>query len=337
MDLKNIKRVAWIVNAIILLLVFGLMWFFHICEVTFMVWFSIPTALIYIVGFVLIKKNMLDFYVRMVYMWLTFYMACSTVCLGYDYGFHLYCFSMIPIIFATDYMAYRLKHKRVKAKAISFAIEAVYLICTGYPALFGPIYQRDQQISAFFWIFNAITVFGFLIYYISYLMHSVIQTEEKLVKAAHIDQLTRLYNRHYMLTCLEELPPDSTEGFLAIADIDNFKKINDTYGHNAGDAVLKTVAQIMQSECEGCTVARCGGEEFLVLSKGDFVDGKEMLDSMRTRIAEKPVVFDDVSIPVTLTIGLTVKHPGQSIDTWIHEADSKLYIGKNSGKNCVVI
>lgn len=337
MDIKNVKKISFIVNTVIFILVFGLMWFFQICEVTFMVYFSIPTALVYVIGFVLIAKEKLHIYVRMVYSWLTFYMACATVCLGYGYGFHLYCFSMIPIIFATDYIAYKLNKRRVHAKAISYSIEAVYLLCTGYPALFGPVYQRDQKVSAFFWIFNAVTVFGFLIYYINYLMRTIIRSEEMLVETAHVDNLTRLYNRHYMLSRLDALPKDSADGFLAIADIDNFKKINDTYGHNAGDAVLKTVAQIMREECENCTVARWGGEEFLVVSEGDFIDGRQTLDAMRMKIAEKPILFEAHSIPVTLTIGLTPKRSGQSIDDWIHEADGKLYLGKKSGKNRVVI
>lgn len=335
MEQDSVKKVAYIVNAVILLLVFGLMSFFSICKVTFMVWFSIPTAAIYLVGFVLIHRNRLAWYVRMVYFWLTLYMLCSTVCLGYGYGFHLYCFSMIPIIFVTEYISFKLGKTRLNAVIISMCIAAAYLTGTGYTAYFGSVYDLDQRTSAFFWVFNALCVFGFLIYYTRYLISNVISSEKKLVEIAHMDQLTQMYNRHYMLTCLEGLPQDAT-ACLAIADIDNFKHINDTYGHNAGDVVLKTVAQKMKQACEGCTVGRWGGEEFLILAPRLPEDTQVMLDNMRKLIAQEPVAFEEQRIPVTLTIGFTPRSRSLSIDEWVQEADKRLYIGKNNGKNQVV-
>ena len=336
MDPMNIKKLSGIVNAVILLLVFGLLAFFCICKVTFMIWFSIPTAFIYIIGFYLIHRNMLDLYVRMVYFWLTLYMLCSTICLGYGYGFHLYCFSMIPIIFATEYISYKLGKRRLNATVISMIIAAVYLVSTGFTAYFGPVYERDQKASAFFWIFNALCVFGFLIYYTRYLINSVITSENKLVEIAHLDQLTKLFNRHYMLSRLEALPADAS-GCIAIADIDNFKTINDTYGHNAGDQVLKAAALRMKNECAGCTIGRWGGEEFLILSPLPLKKSFAMLDRMRQSIADDPVTYEQQHIQVTLTIGVAPRNPALSIDEWVHEADQRLYSGKKNGKNKVVL
>lgn len=336
MGQDRIRQISTGVNTVILLLVFGLLYFFYRCEVTFMVYFSIPTVAVYLIGFVLIAKNQLAKYVYMVYFWLTLYMSCSTVCLGYGYGFHLYCFSMIPVIFSTEYIAYKLKHARMNSVYISIGIAVLYLICTGYTALNGPLYRPPERDAVFFWIFNALCVFGFLIYYTYFLIRSVIQSEEKLIEIAHMDQLTKLYNRHYMLSELES-SPDGSRGFLAIADIDDFKKINDTYGHNAGDAVLKTVAQTMKTECSECVVGRWGGEEFLIFSDGDFAEGRAMLEAMRQKIASNAVEFDGQKIAVTVTVGMSPRQTGRSIDAWVHEADGKLYIGKKSGKNKIVI
>ena len=334
MNIANVKKTALLVNTVILGLVFGLMGFFFVCGVGFMTWFSIPTAVVYLIGYVLILRDKLDIYVWMIYCWLTLYMCCSTVCLGYGYGFHLYCFSMIPVIFVTEYIAYKLNRRRMMAKRFSLAIAAAYLISTGYTAYHGPVYHLEQKVSMYFWIFNAMVVFGFLIYYSSYLIRSVITSEEKLMELAHNDRLTGLYNRHYMLECLEE--QGETAGFLAIVDIDDFKKINDGYGHNAGDAVLRTVAARMKKSCPDCLIARWGGEEFLLLSQKSFAEGKEMLENMRVSIAGEPVVFEEQSIPVTLTAGVSANTPGQSADAWIQDADNKLYTGKKSGKNRVV-
>ena len=101
MTTDKIKRVTYIINTVILLMVIFLLTFFIIFKATFMIYFSIPTMLVYIAGYFLVFKDRLDIYVVMVYFWLTLYMSVSTICMGNDYGFELYSMSMIPIIFVT--------------------------------------------------------------------------------------------------------------------------------------------------------------------------------------------------------------------------------------------
>lgn len=336
MDLSSVKRVATAVNTVILLLVFGLMAFFAFIDVQFLVIFSIPTALIYIAGFILIFKDKLDFYVWLVYCWLTLYMGVTTVCLGYGYGFHLYCFSMIPVMFVTEYISYKLGRRSIKAIVVSVIIAVFYILCTGYVAYFGPVYERDHRAAAFFWIFNALIVFGFLIYYTNFLIKSVVDSEKRLIEAAHIDRLTKLYNRHYMMDRLEALSSEDGAFTLAIADIDNFKGINDTYGHNAGDEVLKAVSEQMRQVCSECEISRWGGEEFLIISLNPKNDAISILEELRRSIENSPVHFSDADIRVTITIGIADRTDRKGVDTWIQEADKKLYYGKEHGKNCVI-
>ena len=167
MNLSSTKRFTFMVNTIIMLMVLALMGFFKLIEVNFLVYFSIPTLMVYILGYYLIHKEKLEFYTRMVYSWITLYMGVCTVCLGYSYGFHLYCFSVIPTIFVTEYIAYKLNKKPLKSVRYCIVIAVFYVICTGYVALNGPIYERSRKISAFFWGINAIIVFGFLIGYLT--------------------------------------------------------------------------------------------------------------------------------------------------------------------------
>ena len=137
MDLNRIRRFTYIINTVILLLVLGLAGFFVLCKATFLIWFSIPTLLIYVIGYILIARDRLDIYVRLVYFWITLYMCVCTFFLGYKIGFHLYCMSMIPIIFYTEYMADKLGRPRVNAFAVSGIIGICYLVCTGYAVLSG--------------------------------------------------------------------------------------------------------------------------------------------------------------------------------------------------------
>lgn len=336
MESKSITKLVYTVNTIILMLVYGLMFFFYLCKVHFLTIFSIPTSMIYLIGYYLIYKNKLDYYVWMVFSWLTLYMGVTTICLGYNYGFHLYCFSMIPTMFVSEYISYKLKKKSLKALHISLIIAVFYMFCTGYISIFGPVYQTSAKAETVFWIFNAISVFSFLIFYSNYLIRAIIRSEEKLTEIAHIDRLTNLYNRHYMTKRMETLPCNETGSFLAMADIDKFKNINDTYGHNGGDEVLKAVSSVMKNECTDCEIARWGGEEFLIFSAAPLADGKDMLEKLRKKIENSPVCFEGQEIHVTITIGMAIKQPDQSIDSWINEADKKLYFGKNNGRNRVI-
>lgn len=338
MDLKSLKKLTLTVNTVILIIVFGLAGFFAFCGATFLVWFSIPTAMIYIIGYVLIKKERLDIYVRMVYFWLTLYMSVTTICLGYRMGFHLYCLSMIPIIFYTEYMAEKIKKSKVNAVVISGIIVLCYVVATGYSAFNGPIYDVSNEIAGAFWLLNSAIVLYFLIVYSGIMLKMVGDYENRLTTIAHTDRLTGLYNRHFMMTKLEETVKEGKKIFVTMSDIDNFKQINDHYGHNAGDYVLSTLSQLMKENCSNSEISRWGGEEFLILSEGEVSkNGFEMIENLRKVIEGHDFVFENEKIDVTITSGIADYRNGQSVDAWIKEADEKLYIGKNSGKNKVVI
>ena len=268
MDLNRIRKFTYTINTVILLLVFGLAGFFFLCKATFLIWFTIPTILVYVIGYALIAKDRLDIYVRLVYFWITLYMCVCTVFLGYKIGFHLYCLSMIPIIFYTEYMAEKLGRPKINAFVASGIIGICYLLSTGYAGFKGPVYQVDNAIAGSFWAFNSVIVLAFLVFYSRLMLSLVHDYEEKLRETAQIDKLTGLYNRHYMVNKLETAAGESKPQFVTLLDIDDFKKINDRYGHNAGDYVLVNVARIMREVCSDGRVSRWGGEEFLILTAG---------------------------------------------------------------------
>ena len=337
MTTDKIKRVTYIINTVILLMVIFLLTFFIIFKATFMIYFSIPTMLVYIAGYFLVFKDRLDIYVVMVYFWLTLYMSVSTICMGNDYGFELYSMSMIPIIFVTEYMAFRIKRKRIKAFPFSIAIVVLYMISTFYVLHFGSVYEVEKNAAKIFWISNSLIVLSFLIFYSSFSVRNIIESENRLNNMAHLDNLTKLYNRYYMMDKLENIESAENTAFLAMIDIDDFKKINDIYGHNAGDYVLVHIADIMRSVCKKCTVSRWGGEEFLILYEDKIDKEKNVFEKLRKAIDSEKFVFDDQEIKVTVTIGLAEKINDGPIDKWVQAADEKLYSGKKSGKNKVVI
>lgn len=163
------------------------------------------------------------------------------------------------------------------------------------------------------------------------------------------DGLTRLYNKTYtentllrqMKIALREIQAFS----VVMVDIDYFKKVNDTYGHQAGDYVLATVAQLLKGEVrETDIVGRYGGEEFIViLANSDHEGARIFAERFRQRVELTPLVFDGKKIPVTVSLGTATFmekwKPGYNVETMmkelVHKADNALYFAKASGRNRV--
>ncbi len=126
---------------------------------------------------------------------------------------------------------------------------------------------------------------------------------------------------------------------LLMIDIDDFKHVNDTYGHECGDEVLKYVAHTISTGVKKDDyVFRWGGEEILVLLKTDIEKSKAAAERIRNDIAKDPIIYkNNVSVFVTVTIGISLYSPSNSLEQMMEEADTKLYYGKQNGKNQVVI
>lgn len=337
MDLKTAQKIAYTVNSVMLSMIFLFLGFFIALKAELLVWFSIPTAVVYTFTYFLIYKEHLNIYLWTVYSWLILYTVVVSVCLGESYGFQLYCFSMIPVVYAVEYMSYKLGRNGVRSLYISIIVALIYLLIMGYLSKYGPVYDCGKRFAVFFSAFNSLTVFGYLVIYTNYLIRTIIKSETKLKEMAHRDRLTKLYNRHYMLDKLSMLSENESKYSLAMADIDDFKKINDHYGHNAGDEVLKTVSARMRERCSNCDIARWGGEEFLILLPVRGGNAVKMLEEMRSDICSAPVKHEEQEINVSVTIGLAERNDGQSIDEWIQSVDEKLYRGKHDGKNRLVV
>ncbi|MBL8819065.1 MAG: GGDEF domain-containing protein [Planctomyces sp.] len=168
-----------------------------------------------------------------------------------------------------------------------------------------------------------------------------------LLKVSRTDSLTGAYNRAYFLTQLAERVAvhrirRQSIG-LAVIDIDHFKKINDTWGHQAGDHVLKLVSECLQKALrDSDLLARYGGEEFVILMDDATTEGLAILgERLRAKIEELPISFESNQIPVTISIGLTESQIiGEDADfarQLFAAADTGMYRAKHSGRNRFVI
>lgn len=164
------------------------------------------------------------------------------------------------------------------------------------------------------------------------------------VSMAITDGLTGLYNRHYLDTHLKNLTESSLQYgknmSLVIMDMDHFKHVNDTYGHDVGDEVLKQLATIIVDATRSSDlVARFGGEEFVVLMpETDFQKAYDVSERIRASIERTPfkVSHEVGSISKTMSIGVASLHLGGDMpDAMLKRADTALYVAKNGGRNQV--
>jgi len=171
--------------------------------------------------------------------------------------------------------------------------------------------------------------------------------EEQLERIAYEDPLTRLPNRRATMMRFDEevarAARHNQQFALLVVDIDHFKRCNDTFGHQAGDAVLAHVAATMAAQKRGeDTLGRIGGEEFLLLLTGATGEGAmeavaEAADRVRERVASTPVEYSGKSLGVTISGGLALfPTDGRDWDTLFSAADQRLYAAKHDGRNRVV-
>ncbi|MGN0643139.1 MAG: diguanylate cyclase [Huintestinicola sp.] len=162
-----------------------------------------------------------------------------------------------------------------------------------------------------------------------------------LYNAALEDQLTGLRNRRgFFENYNKNIVPLLESGGIAtviICDIDHFKRVNDTYGHNAGDAVLRMVADTFRDNARvDDGVFRWGGEEFIfMLPRTTLEGGVEFAERMRKAVEANRCQFEDLTIKVTMSFGVSQINNDITIDENIKDADGKLYIAKESGRNQV--
>jgi len=157
------------------------------------------------------------------------------------------------------------------------------------------------------------------------------------------DPLTKLYNRRYFFEITQNMielsKRNKTIDSLLMIDIDFFKKINDTYGHKAGDFILQSLADHLRSLTRGTDVlARIGGEEFaLFLNNSSYEDSKKIAQKICDSTSKKKFVYNDTVHNVTLSIGLSsINDELKTIDELYEESDKNLYIAKTNGRNMVV-
>jgi len=169
------------------------------------------------------------------------------------------------------------------------------------------------------------------------------ETHKKLELLARTDALTHLSNRRDILEKIRfeqnRFERYSKPFSLILSDIDNFKHFNDQYGHECGDFVLISVADLMKLQLRKMdSISRWGGEEFLILlPETNLENAQKTAERIREAIANEKIVYNNEKLVTTMTFGVSCYNKSMSIEYCIKRADDSMYIGKQKGKNCVIV
>lgn len=310
---------------------------------------SVVIAVSYQLLRLLIQKGSYKAIIHIVYVEVWCFAAVNEVILGRESSFSMLAVASIPAIFyfALTWGIYKKKELASFFLSLApiFVFTALYVYDLIQPAA---LIQVKTYIIVVFTAYNFAVTFMVMIGFLM-LLHwdmsskttSLTSKNEALNQEANKDALTGLFNRRYMNLQLDEkmrlLQEEGRIFGIIICDIDNFKKVNDTFGHESGDDVLVNVARVLMSSLrENDVVCRFGGEEFLIAIDGNKKVTTDVAERIRGMIEDMVVISHGYTIKITMTFGVTESTPGLSIEKLVEIADERLYQGKQNGKNQVV-
>lgn len=244
---------------------------------------------------------------------------------------------------------YKTAEKRSLKVVSSILCGLTVIIASFYTISHGAVYATSDKQFFILYTGNIIVMIITIMIISHFYCLKFLSSEEKILSYAKrlehlatVDTLTKLQNRRGMMKHIEKLAGSynstNVPFSLALSDIDFFKKVNDTYGHDAGDYVLTNLSVILEDFMKGKGhVARWGGEEFLFVFEGDNGDIVfEELNKLKFLIEKSIFTYKDFAFGVTMTFGLEEFDSNMGIEKTIEKADAKLYQGKEHGRNCVI-
>lgn len=327
---------------------------YHFCLLMLYVYYEIDvltvvnifSVLLYIICAIAIYKKVKILYVlRICYAEIIMQVLVAGAMIGYGCGFQFY---LLAITCHAFYLAYIYRNnKRVNPLNYVLVDAAAFIILRWWTAYIPPVYAfRDPEVAGVLYILNYFTVIIVIAGSMTALLAQIVLLEGRLLQEnkdlevlSQTDALTGLVNRRAIEEKYQHMRQNSEQYAVIMGDIDNFKHINDTYGHNVGDVVLRRVAEIFGDSIRGeDVVCRWGGEEILVVlplckMEGAELTAKRIMDRMRR--ARVKTDAGEV-IHFTMTFGIAESSEGEGLKEVVKAADDRLYEGKSRGKNCII-
>ncbi|MCQ2242050.1 GGDEF domain-containing protein [Treponema sp.] len=261
---------------------------------------------------------------------------------GWNLQFQYYYFgTMVFSVFMTSSM--ESKRLSFRQKILGFSSTAMFFLSYTLSRHFSPLYHIPNKVAEYISLINYMIIFIGLAFLSNLFRLNAFHYAIKIKSQSFRDELTKLYNRRGIRAEMDRaIYAMKTEGIpysITIFDIDDFKKINDTYGHDKGDEVLQAIGKVLLGfENELITTCRWGGEEFLILRQYSIYNNSmpDLAKKIAAKISQLEFNSDGTKFKITITAGCANSGKDLSINEVLKNADNRLYRGKETGKNKII-
>ena len=340
MNMKKAKLMAAGLAICFLVIHVFMFWLFTRYGVVPMARFNIFSMAFYVGILLAVWQGWLQFYAVSVYLEVVLHMSLAAVFTGWEGGFQNTLFGMSMLMAYAEYVARYLKIRYIPSAPMCLVGMLAYIAACVYTYHHPAAYPLPGHVAFTMQIFWGVVVFSITIFFLSVFVLLSSRAEEALSREVQHDQLTGLPNRYYITEYLEQLAinPGLENHWIAMVDIDDFKNINDTYGHNCGDFVLRELAVILRESEIKMKACRWGGEEFILTGRIEdgMVQCARKLNALRETVRTHCFEYEELKLYLTITLGAAEYRPGYTVKEWIEAADRRMYLGKTHGKNQVV-
>jgi diguanylate cyclase (GGDEF)-like protein len=314
--------------------------FYLVQGITFLVVLNCESLLAYTVALLLLKRKKYKFIGLIIAIEATIYASVWAYMCGISSYIAGHFLLIIVMLILFPYGTAKTR------KAIILLIFVVITVLGLRYAYTTPSVVFSERLNHFITMINIYIMFFGIILEISIntFVHLIVSRVKEgrlteLTSQIYTDPLTSLYNRRYTQIYFNTLKPRNGYICVAILDIDNFKLINDTYGHPCGDEILVFLSNFLQNSLRKTDrIFRWGGEEFLIIMENVTLNEAQIvIDKLRSKLGETEITTKQKgTLSITITAGIAPFDLTNS-DASIEAADKNLYIGKRNGKNQVVI
>ncbi|MCL5042803.1 MAG: GGDEF domain-containing protein [Gammaproteobacteria bacterium] len=309
---------------------------FHALGSPILAWVNIASVAIYVAAYYALKRRRNQLASGLIWAEVVLHSALGTLLIGWDSGFHYYLLMFIPAICLSTPIRW--------VFPCLLGLLAYYIGLDAMMRVMDPIEPIHDLALYIVHVFNLTVVFAMFSYLSLFYVNVVVSAQRKLRLMATTDPLTRLLNRRQMKFMLEleieRFRRSEHPVGLLLLDVDHFKQINDSHGHETGDKVLETLASLLRDHLRAQDlVARWGGEEFLIAMPNS---DSEATTQAAERIRKAVAGFDwrqltGEQTAVTVSIGATQLTAEDEISRLISRADKALYQCKHQGRNQVAM
>ncbi len=298
-------------------------------------WFNVGSVLVYTLCLSLVRRGRRRLPLSLAWAEVLCHTLLATLLLGWDSGFHYYLLILASLVFLST-----LRIRQCVCYVVGTGLIYIELNILAGTMTAAPLPDNVLAILRYINMMLAIATIAL----VSYLYRTSVKAAVgRLEWLASTDPLTGLKNRREFMRIAAQSAAQPGADDLALcfilADVDNFKRINDAYGHEAGDNALVAIGdQLRKATREDDLVARWGGEEFLIMLPGTDLDAASVIaERARNAIAQLPFEAGGVGLSIGVTFGVYQRASSESLDACIARADDALRAGKRQGKNRVRI